>query len=102
MSAQEVASGEATKLDLAAVRAEVVGSLLRPPGLVAARRQRASGVMDAAAFKRGVDRTARGRKAPGQGNDDKRATGGSVLRPGEVEGRIQDPRRVPGRYRRRF
>jgi 5-methyltetrahydropteroyltriglutamate--homocysteine methyltransferase len=56
MSAQEVASGEATKLDLAAVRAEVVGSLLRPPALVAARGQRDSGEMSAAAFKREEDR----------------------------------------------
>jgi 5-methyltetrahydropteroyltriglutamate--homocysteine methyltransferase len=56
MSAQEVASGEATKLDLAAVRAEVVGSLLRPPALVAARRQRESGEMSAATFKREEDR----------------------------------------------
>jgi 5-methyltetrahydropteroyltriglutamate--homocysteine methyltransferase len=55
MSAQEVASGEATKLDLAAVRAEVVGSLLRPPALVAARRQRESGEMSAATFKREED-----------------------------------------------
>jgi 5-methyltetrahydropteroyltriglutamate--homocysteine methyltransferase len=56
MSAQEVASGEATKIDLAAVRAEVVGSLLRPPALVAARGQRDSGEMSAAAFKREEDR----------------------------------------------
>jgi len=56
MSAQEVASGEATKLDLAAVRAEVVGSLLRPPALVDARGQRDSGEMSAAAFKREEDR----------------------------------------------
>ncbi len=56
MSAQEVASGEATKLDLAAVRAEVVGSLLRPPALVAARGQRDSGEMSAATFKREEDR----------------------------------------------
>jgi 5-methyltetrahydropteroyltriglutamate--homocysteine methyltransferase len=38
-----------------AVRAEVVGSLLRPPGLVAARRQREIGEMSAAAFKREED-----------------------------------------------
>jgi 5-methyltetrahydropteroyltriglutamate--homocysteine methyltransferase len=56
MSAQEVASGEASKLDLVAVRAEVVGSLLRPPALVAARRQRESGEMSAATFKREEDR----------------------------------------------
>jgi 5-methyltetrahydropteroyltriglutamate--homocysteine methyltransferase len=56
MSAQEVASGEPSKLDLVAVRAEVVGSLLRPPALVAARRQRESGEMSAATFKREEDR----------------------------------------------
>src|SRR5260370_1644224 len=56
MSAQEVASGEATKLDLAAVRAEVVGSLLRPRALVVARGQRDSGEMGAATFKREEDR----------------------------------------------
>ena len=41
---------------MSAVRAEVVGSLLRPPALVAARRQRESGEMSAATFKREEDR----------------------------------------------
>ena len=41
---------------MSAVRAEVVGSLLRPKALVAARGQRDSGEMSAAAFKREEDR----------------------------------------------
>src|SRR5260370_37592485 len=39
------------------IRAEVVGSLLRPAALVAAHRQRESGEMSAADFKREEDRT---------------------------------------------
>src|SRR5260370_8165497 len=38
------------------IRAEVVGSLLRPAALVAARRRRESGEMSAADFKREEDR----------------------------------------------
>lgn len=56
MSAQGVARGEATKLELSTVRAEVVGSLLRPPELVAARQRREAGEMSAADFKREEDR----------------------------------------------
>jgi 5-methyltetrahydropteroyltriglutamate--homocysteine methyltransferase len=56
MSAQHTAREEATKLELGTVRAEVVGSLLRPTELVAARVQREAGELSAADFKRVEDR----------------------------------------------
>ncbi|HYM96698.1 MAG TPA: hypothetical protein VET26_05325, partial [Candidatus Sulfotelmatobacter sp.] len=46
----------ASLVALDSVRAEVVGSLLRPPGLVEARRRRDEGKISAADFKREEDR----------------------------------------------
>jgi 5-methyltetrahydropteroyltriglutamate--homocysteine methyltransferase len=56
MRAHGVAHDEATNLGLGTVRAEVVGSLLRPPQLVVARKRRDAGEMSAADFKREEDR----------------------------------------------
>jgi len=56
MSTQSVASGASAPIDVTQPRSEVVGSLLRPPELVDARRRAEAGELDAAAFKAIEDR----------------------------------------------
>jgi 5-methyltetrahydropteroyltriglutamate--homocysteine methyltransferase len=56
MSAQNVARSQVANTELGAVRAEVVGSLLRPAELVEARRRRDAGEISAGDFKREEDR----------------------------------------------
>jgi len=55
MSAQSVARGAATPVGVAQVRAEVVGSLLRPAELVKARQAHEAGTLSPADFKRAED-----------------------------------------------
>jgi 5-methyltetrahydropteroyltriglutamate--homocysteine methyltransferase len=56
MSTQSVTRGAVAPVDVAQPRAEVVGSLLRPPELIDARKRHESGELPAAEFKRIEDR----------------------------------------------
>ncbi len=56
MSTQSVARGAAVPTDVTQARSEVIGSLLRPPALVDARKKAEAGELEPAAFKAIEDR----------------------------------------------